>query len=216
MLVYPCRSGCAQGREHDMVCIFLGVLRGIFEGAFWVGLEPCSRAVIIAACRKYEGSAPIACTRAKSRERDHCIAPRHLIPELIQHVRGGHWDPDENMDDRKRQNALIARGYWQAYQAVRHSMRKVLEGENPGAVCHDDHGNWYREMFGPLVTAGFLRPADLAGYRNGPVYIRRSMHVPPRHEAVRSCMPAFFDLLKEEPEPSVRVVLGHFIPFLIQ
>ena len=24
-------------------------------------------------------------------------------------------------------------------------------------------------------------------------------------------MPAFFDLLKEEPEPSVRVVLGHFI-----
>ena len=24
-------------------------------------------------------------------------------------------------------------------------------------------------------------------------------------------MPAFFDLLKEEPEPSVRVVLGHFM-----
>jgi Fic family protein len=28
---------------------------------------------------------------------------------------------------------------------------------------------------------------------------------------VRDCMPAFFDLLKEEPEPSVRVVLGHFV-----
>lgn len=37
------------------------------------------------------------------------------------------------------------------------------------------------------------------------------MHVPPRYEAVRSCMPAFFDLLKSEPEPSVRVVLGHFV-----
>jgi len=37
------------------------------------------------------------------------------------------------------------------------------------------------------------------------------MHVPPRHEAVRNCMPAFFDLLREEPEPSVRVVLGHFV-----
>jgi Fic family protein len=24
-------------------------------------------------------------------------------------------------------------------------------------------------------------------------------------------MPAFFDLLREEPEPSVRVVLGHFV-----
>jgi len=30
-------------------------------------------------------------------------------------------------------------------------------------------------------------------------------------EAVRDTMPVFFDLLKEEPEVSVRVVLGHFI-----
>jgi len=35
--------------------------------------------------------------------------------------------------------------------------------------------------------------------------------VPPRHEAVRDLMPAFFDLLREEEEPSVRVVLGHFV-----
>jgi len=56
-----------------------------------------------------------------------------------------------------------------------------------------------------------LRVADLAGYRNAPVYIRHSKHVPPRHDAVRDCMPAFFDLLSEEAEPSVRVVLGHFL-----
>jgi Fic family protein len=90
-------------------------------------------------------------------------------------------------------------------------VRKVLEGANPGAVGDDDHGAWYREMLGPSVTAGLLRTADLAGYRNGQVYIRRSMHVPPRHEAVQDCMSAFFDLLREEPEPSVRVVLGHFV-----
>jgi hypothetical protein len=132
-------------------------------------------------------------------------------PELIERVRSGEWNPDENEDDREHRNALAARGYWQAYQAVRESIRKVLEGENPGAVGDDDHGDWYREMFGPSVTAGLLRTADLAGYRNDQVYIRRSMHVPPRHEAVRDCMPAFFDLLREEPEPSVRVVLGHFV-----
>jgi hypothetical protein len=131
--------------------------------------------------------------------------------ELIEQVRSGEWNPDENEDDRKHSNALAARGYWQAYQAVRESVRKVLEGENPGAVSDDDHGDWYREMFGPSVTAGLLRTADLAGYRNDQVYIRRSMHVPPRYEAVRDCMPAFFDLLREEPEPSVRVVLGHFL-----
>ena len=131
--------------------------------------------------------------------------------ELIERVRSGEWDPDENVDDHKHRNALAARGYWQAYQAVRKSVRKVLEGENPGGVSDDDHGDWYRELFGPSVTTGLLRAADLAGYRNEQVYIRRSMHVPPRYEAVRDCMPALFDLLREEMEPSVRVVLGHFM-----
>jgi len=61
------------------------------------------------------------------------------------------------------------------------------------------------------VTIGLLKPADLAGYRNGQVYIRKSMHVPPNRDAVRDAMPAFFDLLREEPHPAVRVALGHFI-----
>ena len=134
-----------------------------------------------------------------------------VSPGLIERVRGGEWNPDENEDDREHRNALAARGYWQAYQSVRESIRKILEDNKPGAVADDDHGDWYREMFGPSVTSGLLRTADLVGYRNDQVYIRRSMHVPPRHEAVWDCMTVFFDLLKEETEPSVRVVLGHFL-----
>jgi len=61
------------------------------------------------------------------------------------------------------------------------------------------------------VTAGLLKASDLASYRNGPVFIRRSMYVPPGREAVRDMMPTLFDLLTQEPEPSMRVVLGHFI-----
>ncbi len=134
-----------------------------------------------------------------------------VSPELIERVRSGTWNPDEDENDREHRNALAARGYWQAYQAVRKSIDKVLDGDNPGAIVDDDHRTWYREMFAPGVTAGLLRPADLAGYRNGPVFIRRSMHVPPSREAVRDAMPAFFDLLREEEDPVVRVVLGHFI-----
>ena len=37
------------------------------------------------------------------------------------------------------------------------------------------------------------------------------MHVPPGVEAVRDCMPVFFDLLREEKDPAVRIILGHFI-----
>ncbi|MEW8008986.1 MAG: Fic family protein [Candidatus Thiodiazotropha endolucinida] len=134
-----------------------------------------------------------------------------VSPELIERVRSGNWNPEEDENDREHRDALAARGYWQAYQAVRESVGKVLQGNNPGTVVDDDHRIWYREMFAPGVTAGLLRAADLAGYRNGPVYIRRSMHVPPSCEAVRDAMPAFFDLLRDETDPSVRVVLGHFI-----
>ncbi|MCY4263713.1 MAG: Fic family protein, partial [Gammaproteobacteria bacterium] len=134
-----------------------------------------------------------------------------VSPELIEHARNGNWNPDEDENDREHHNALAARGYWQAYQAVRESVGKILQGNNPGTVVDDDHRIWYRKMFAPGVTAGLLCAADLAGYRNGPVYIRRSMHVPPRCEAVRGTMPDFFDLLRNEIDPSVRVVLGHFI-----
>lgn len=134
-----------------------------------------------------------------------------VSPELIERVRSGPWNPDTDENDREHRNALAARGYWQAFQSVKESLGKILGGNNPGSVVDNDHRDWYREMFAPGVAAGLVKPADLAGYRNGPVYIRRSMHVPPSREAVRDLMPAFFELLREETEPSVRVVLGHFI-----
>ena len=132
-------------------------------------------------------------------------------PALIERVRGGAWNPARSEEDRAHRDALAARGYWQAYQAVRGSVRRVFGGEPPGTVAEEDHRIWYRELFAPSVAAGLVRPADLAGYRNAPVYIQRSMHVPPSPPAVRDAMPAFFDLLREEPAPSVRAVLGHFL-----
>ena len=134
-----------------------------------------------------------------------------VTPELIQRVRSGTWNPETNEGDREQRNAMVARGYWLAFQAVQKSVGRVLRGENPGQVADGDHGTWYRELFAPSVTAGLLKPADLAGYRNSQVYIRKSMHVPLNREAVRDAMPAFFDLLREETHPAVRVVLGHFV-----
>ena len=134
-----------------------------------------------------------------------------VTPALIERMRGGAWNPARSEEDRAHRDALAARGYWQAYRAVRGSVRRVFGGEPPGTVAEEDHRIWYRELFAPSVAAGLVRPADLAGYRNAPVYIQRSMHVPPSPPAVRDAMPAFFDLLREEPEPSVRAVLGHFL-----
>lgn len=135
-----------------------------------------------------------------------------VTPQLIERVRRGKWNPDANEQDSGRRDAMAARGYWQAYQAVKTSIRRLLtKRENPGRVADDDHRTWYREMFAPGVTAGLLKPTDLAGYRNGQVYIRQSMHVPPNRDAVRDAMPAFFELLREETDAAARIVLGHFV-----
>jgi Fic family protein len=134
-----------------------------------------------------------------------------VTPELIEKLKSGDWNPDGNETDKQQKDAMAARGYYQAFQVVKDSVKSILEGKNPGEVADDDHGTWYRELFAPGVTAGLVKASDLAGYRNGPVYIRGAMHTPPKHEAVRDAMPVLFDLLKEETEASVRVVLGHFI-----
>jgi fido (protein-threonine AMPylation protein) len=134
-----------------------------------------------------------------------------VTASLIERVRSGSWNPEIHEQDREQRNAMAARGYWQAFQLVEQSIGKVLKGENPGAVAEQDHRAWYREMFAPSVATGLLRASDLAGYRSGQVFIRNSMHVPLNKEAVRDAMPAFFDLLRAEEHPAVRVALGHFI-----
>ncbi len=130
--------------------------------------------------------------------------------ELVERVRSGKWSPDQNPQDRDNRNALAARGYYDAFVSVMASVETVLTSANAGRVSQKDHGDWYRQLFGPSVTAGIVSAPELAGYRVGPVYIRGSMHVPPPREAVRECMPALFELLANEVEPAVRVVLGHF------
>jgi len=134
-----------------------------------------------------------------------------VSPELIERVRSGDWNPDADDFDSKHSSALAARGYWEASRAVHESIRRILSGENAGIIADKGHGDWYREMFGPSVQAGILQPSDLAGYRNGPVYIANSTHVPPSHESVRDAMPVFFELLEDETQPAVRAVLGHFV-----
>lgn len=134
-----------------------------------------------------------------------------VTPQLIENVRTGAWDSENNNEDRKQKDAMAARGYWQATQKVRESIIKILMGKNAGEVADADHGDWYRELFAPSVAAGILKAADLAGYRNQQVYISNSMHVPINNNAVRDAMPVLFELLQNEPEASVRAVLGHFM-----
>ncbi|AYD46572.1 Fic family protein [Arachidicoccus soli] len=134
-----------------------------------------------------------------------------VTPDLIAKVSSGEWNAGENEEDRKQRDTMAARGYYQAFLAVKNSVKEILEGANAGTQADMDHGKWYRQLFDPSVEAGLLKIADLAGYRNHQVYIGNSKHVPLNVDALRDAMPTLFELLEEEEEASVRVVLGHFI-----
>lgn len=134
-----------------------------------------------------------------------------VTPELIERVRAGGWNPDVDEADRKSRDALAARGYWQAFQKVKEAVTKIIGGSEPGALVRAAHRDWYRGLFAPSVAAGLIGPGALAGYRNHPVFLRGSRHVPPRAEVLADAMPALFDLLEDEKEPSARAVLGHWL-----
>lgn len=134
-----------------------------------------------------------------------------VTPELIERVRGGAWNPDQNVHDSEQRDAMAARGYFEAFQSIKNTVTDILHGKNPGTAFDDDHSTWYRNLFAPSVRAGILTAVDLAGYRNDQVYIRGAKYVPPRIDAVRDLMPAFIELLEEETDPAVRAVLGHFM-----
>ena len=134
-----------------------------------------------------------------------------VTPELIQQIHNGSWNPDQNVADIQQRDALAAKGYYMAFQAVKKSISAILAGENPGNVVLKDHPLWYLQLFTPTVEAGILKPHQLSGYRNHPVFIKQSMHIPPPHSAIPDCMETYFKLLEEEENASVRAILGHFM-----
>ncbi|HEY7229944.1 MAG TPA: Fic family protein [Pseudolabrys sp.] len=134
-----------------------------------------------------------------------------VTPELIDRVKAGNWNPEQNEADKKNRDALAARGYWQAFQQVKKSVSEIINGTAPGALVRTSHRDWYRELFQPMVATGLLRAGALAGYRQHAVYLRGSRHVPTRWESLPDAMNTLFDLLESEKEASVRAVLAHWL-----
>ena len=131
-----------------------------------------------------------------------------MTPELVAREQSNRRLP--NLRELGR-DVLAARGYWRAFRQVRKNIAAIIAGEPPGGLARRVHQEWRRKLFRPSVEAQLLQPRDLAGYRNGAVYLRGSRHLPPRWEAVRDAMPVLFELLEREPEAAVRAALGHFL-----
>jgi hypothetical protein len=134
-----------------------------------------------------------------------------VTEKLIQQIADNKWQPDQSPDDKNQLNAMAAKGYLQAFKAVKLSIKRIFQKENSGKVIKEDMHVWYSNLFSALVKAGILEAKHLAGYRSHPVYIRHSMHTPLPKEALLDAMEAYFECLMAEPVASVRAILGHFI-----
>jgi len=134
-----------------------------------------------------------------------------VTPALIEQIRTGQWNPDAIQADTDQRNTMAAKGYLSAFNTVCDSINKLFEGRQAGGIAEQDIQSWYRALFSSSVQAGLIKAADLVGYRHDQVYIRGAAHVPPPPSALVDSMEALFQCLKEEPEPAVRAVLGHFV-----
>jgi hypothetical protein len=133
-----------------------------------------------------------------------------VSPTLIERVRDGLWDPLEDTKDIQQSDALAAKGYRLAFEAVRASLNQILQGQNPGLVVKQDLSHWYQTLFSPSVQAGLLQDYYLAGYRSNQVYIQNSRHIPFPPSALLDSMDTFFELLEREEHAASRAILGHF------
>ncbi len=134
-----------------------------------------------------------------------------VTEELIERIAREGWNPAQYVQDNEDRNAMAAKGYLQAFRAVRRDLISILEGGNPGAICRTAHHRWYAELFAPSVEAGIIEPKELAGYRTGPVFIRNARHIPLPPEALMDAMEMLFNLIEHEEHPAVRAVLGHHL-----
>lgn len=134
-----------------------------------------------------------------------------VTPELIEKVRGGNWHPELTAQDKESKDSLAARGYFEAFGAVKSSLEAMHEQKTGSLSYAVSIGitDWYTSLFQPCVAAGIIAAKDIAGYRKGPVYIRTSRHAPPADIYLRDCMDALKILIEEEPSDIVKAILGH-------
>lgn len=137
-----------------------------------------------------------------------------VTEDLINRVASGDWDSEQIEADKKQKDALAARGYYEAFQALR---SLIQEAHEEGAEDLDleylidvSITQVYTSLFKPCATAGIINERDLAGYRKGAIMIRTSRHMPPQSEHLMDCMDALKELIVGEPNFAVKAVLGHF------
>jgi len=134
-----------------------------------------------------------------------------VTPDLIVRVSNGDWSPETIERDHEAKDALAARGYYDAFNKVLESISAAHNGGDLNLLIDIGITQWYTSLFRPCVVAGIVSDSNLAGFRKGPIYIRKSRHAPPASEQLMDCMAALKDCIAEETSFPVKAILAHFV-----
>ncbi|HYX36132.1 MAG TPA: Fic family protein [Oligoflexus sp.] len=134
---------------------------------------------------------------------------------MIAAIASGQWDPEEKKDVVNR---FAAKGYLDAFNLVtREALRDAIlwqRGETPiEEMCEILLGlviGIKRRLFAPMADVGLIDPSDLESYRNQPVFIRGSNHIPMNHTKVAEAMQGVMLAAADEQNPYIRAALAHF------
>jgi len=114
--------------------------------------------------------------------------------------------------DHEAKGTLAVRGYYDVFNKVLESITEAHSKEDLNLLIDVGITQWYVSLFKPCVSAGVINESDLAGFRKGPIYIRKSRHVPPASEQLADCISALKDCMAKESSFPVKAILGHFFP----
>jgi len=135
-----------------------------------------------------------------------------VTTELIEKIKHGKWNPAQNNEDRETREALAAKGYYEAFEALKaHIVEKLDAKEKIEEDISKLQSTLYKKLFLPSVQSNIIQASDLIGYRNTAIYLSGSEHVPPPKEAVLDSMEVYFDMLRRDDSVLAKAVLGHFM-----
>lgn len=180
----------------------------------WQSLRPVVEGLAppLPAVRPHSGEVLASIDDAYTQDAYHSLSIEgyKVTEALIERVRSGQWNPEDELSDANARNAMAARGYYDAFQQVRADVARVLQGEvSDTDMLIKGYRPWKEKLFGPGVQAGLVKQGDVAGFRRHPVFLKGSRHVPVAYDALSDAMETFDYLVKKEPDPFVRSVLGH-------
>ncbi len=105
---------------------------------------------------------------------------------------------------------MALRGYSRAFDRTLALIHEAFARGAP-QLSEDMIFDLYLELWGPSIDAGIVDVADMRGWRQTPVFIRRSHHVPPAPEKVSRYMAQVIDQIGGlSVGPITRAILTHW------